>query len=183
MHSLCLGQSRRAFARRIAQKEQMRKTQCVIFSSSVSVMRYLMLVGTVGSVIIGILGVAAHAADPAGVAADTHGAAVTKPQNTVGPPNTTGALHNGTARQIRANGPPIVLEIRKGTLIHLAAPAATVFIDDPDIADVQVKSPTLIYVSAKAPGETVLYAVDDSDHVLLNSPVRVEANVSAPAFR
>lgn len=145
-------------------------------------MRYWTLVATVGSVIIGILGAAANAADPVGVAGETQGGILSKPQNTMGPQNTTGALHEGAARQIRANGPPIVLEIRKGTLIHLAAPAATVFIADPDIADVQVKSPTLIYVSAKAPGETVLYAVDDSDHVLLNSPVRVEPNVSALRF-
>ena len=42
----------------------------------------------------------------------------------------------------------------------------------------QVKSPSLIYVNAKAPGETVLYAVDAGDSVLLNSPVRVEHDVS-----
>src|SRR5437764_11722456 len=49
---------------------------------------------------------------------------------------------------------------------------------NPDIADVQVKSPSLIYISAKAPGETVIYAVDATDTVLLNSPVRVEHDVS-----
>jgi Flp pilus assembly secretin CpaC len=142
-------------------------------------MRYLTVVAMVGLVIIGILSVAANAADPVGSAGETLGAAVVKPQNTMGPENTAGALHDGAARQIRANGPPIVLEIRKGILIGLAAPAATIFIADPDIADVQVKSPTLIYVSAKAPGETVLYAVDDSDHMLLNSPVCVALYVSA----
>jgi pilus assembly protein CpaC len=63
-------------------------------------------------------------------------------------------------------------------LLRLTAPAATVFIANPDIADVQVKSPSLIYLSAKAPGETVIYAVDASDNVLLNSPVRVEHDIS-----
>jgi pilus assembly protein CpaC len=53
-----------------------------------------------------------------------------------------------------------------------------VFIANPDIADVQVKSPSLIYLSAKSPGETVIYAVDASDSVLLNSPVRVEHDMS-----
>jgi pilus assembly protein CpaC len=77
-----------------------------------------------------------------------------------------------------ANGAPIVLEVNKGTLIRLSAPAATVFIANPDIADVQVKSPSLIYLSAKSPGETVIYAVDASDSVLVNSPVRVEHDVS-----
>jgi len=84
----------------------------------------------------------------------------------------------GGASQIRASGAPIVLEVNKGTLIRLTASAATVFIANPDIADVQVKSPSLIYLSAKAPGETVIYAVDASDSVLLNSPVRVEHDMS-----
>ena len=51
-----------------------------------------------------------------------------------------------------AKGPPILLEAGKGTLIRLPRPAATVFIANPDVADVQVKSPSLIYVNAKAPG-------------------------------
>lgn len=80
--------------------------------------------------------------------------------------------------QIPATGAPIVLESGKGTLIRLSAPAATVFVANPNIADVQVKSPELIYVSAKAPGETVVYAVDASSNVLLHSPVRVDHDLS-----
>ncbi len=87
-------------------------------------------------------------------------------------------LRGGGASQIAAGGAPIVLEVNKGTLIRLSAPAATVFIANPDIADVQVKSPSLIYISAKSPGETVIYAVDAGDSVLLNSPVRVEHDLS-----
>jgi pilus assembly protein CpaC len=82
------------------------------------------------------------------------------------------------ARQVRPNGPPIVLEAGKGTLIRLNRAAGTVFIANPDVADVQIKSPSLIYVSAKTPGETVLYAVDAEDQVLLNAPVRVEHDLS-----
>ena len=73
---------------------------------------------------------------------------------------------------------PIVLEAGKGTLIRLPRPASTVFIANPDVADVQVKSPSLIYLTAKAPGETALYAVDAEDRVLLNAPVRVEHDLS-----
>jgi pilus assembly protein CpaC len=80
--------------------------------------------------------------------------------------------------QVPAKGPPILLEAEKGTLIRLPRPAATVFIANPDVADVQVKSPSMIYVNAKTPGETVLYAVDADDNVLLNAPIRVEHDVS-----
>jgi pilus assembly protein CpaC len=85
--------------------------------------------------------------------------------------------HDGT-RQIPASGRPIVLEIGKGTLLRLHAAASTVFVADPTVADVQVKSPTLIYLTAKAPGETVIYAVDAQNNVLLNSPVRVTHDLS-----
>src|SRR6516162_6078990 len=96
----------------------------------------------------------------------------------IAPQSAPRASRGGGASQIRASGAPIVLEVNKGTLIRLTASAATVFIANPDIADVQVKSPSLIYLSAKAPGETVIYAVDSSDSVLLNSPVRVEHDIS-----
>jgi pilus assembly protein CpaC len=82
------------------------------------------------------------------------------------------------AVQIPATGRRIVLEAGKGTLIRLARPANTVFIADPDIADVQVKSPELVYITAKSPGTTVIYAVDADNTVLLNAPVRVEFAVS-----
>ena len=92
------------------------------------------------------------------------------------PPSPAVAPRGGA--QIPANGGRITLEVNKGTLVRLTGPAATVFVANPDIADVQVKSPTLIYISAKAPGETVIYAVDASDSVLLNAPILVEHDVS-----
>jgi pilus assembly protein CpaC len=86
--------------------------------------------------------------------------------------------HAGEAIQIPPTGRPIVLEVGKGTLIRLPRPASTVFVASPDIADVQVKSPELVYITAKAPGETVIYAVDANDAVMLNAPVRVELDLS-----
>jgi len=119
-------------------------------------MRFLPLFGLAGSILI--LGFAAtpQAADPLAPA----------------------AAPRGGAAQIPANGGRITLEVNKGTLVRLAGPAATVFVANPDIADVQVKSPTLVYISAKAPGETVIYAVDATDSVLLNAPILVEHDIS-----
>src|SRR5215472_11773874 len=119
-------------------------------------MRFLPLFGLVGSTILLAFTATPQAADPS-------------------PP---AAAPRGGGAQIPASGGRITLEVNKGTLIRLAGPAATVFVANPDIADVQVKSPTLVYISAKAPGETVIYAVDASDSVLLNSPVLVEHDVS-----
>ncbi|HJU16432.1 MAG TPA: type II and III secretion system protein family protein [Stellaceae bacterium] len=82
------------------------------------------------------------------------------------------------AAQIRADGRPILLETGKGTLLRLKGSASTVFVANPAVADVQVKSPKLIYITAKAPGETVIYAVDAHDKVLLNAPVRVTPDLT-----
>jgi len=43
---------------------------------------------------------------------------------------------------------------------------------------VTIKTPSLVYLSAKAPGETALYAVDPEDKVLLNTVVRVEYDLT-----
>jgi pilus assembly protein CpaC len=135
-------------------------------------MRFLPILALAGTMAALILTAYCEAAEPSASASDAHGAIAAPPQNTAR------ALRAGGASQIGANGAPIVLEVNKGTLIRLSAPAATVFIANPDIADVQVKSPSLIYITAKSPGETVIYAVDASDTVLLNSPVRVEHDLS-----
>jgi len=135
-------------------------------------MRSPPLVGLAGSIIFAAFASTPTAAQTASPQTDARGAVAAAPQNAPRP------LRGGGASQVSANGAPIVLEVNKGTLIRLSAPAATVFIANPDIADVQVKSPSLIYLSAKSPGETVIYAVDASDSVLLNSPVRVEHDLS-----
>jgi pilus assembly protein CpaC len=118
-------------------------------------MRFLLLFGLAGSILILAFAATPQAADPLAPAAAPRGGA-----------------------QIPANGGRITLEVNKGTLVRLTGPAATVFVANPEIADVQVKSPTLVYISAKAPGETVIYAVDATDSVLLNATILVEHDIS-----
>lgn len=124
-----------------------------------------------------ILASAGNSAQLVSTPAEPLAAAGPGPVSPAPPVGDTG-LPQSAATQIPPNGRPIVLEAGKGTLIRLPRPASTVFIANPDIADVQVKSPLLIYLNAKAPGETVLYAVDAEDRVLLNAPVRVEHDLS-----
>ena len=119
-------------------------------------MRFLLLFGLAGSILILAFAATPQAADPLAPA----------------------AAPRGGGAQIPANGGRITLEVNKGTLVRLAGPAATVFVANPEIADVQVKSPTLVYISAKSPGETVIYAVDASDSVLLNAPILVQHDIS-----
>lgn len=72
----------------------------------------------------------------------------------------------------------IDIEINKGSLVRLRQPAASVFIANPDIADLQVRSPALVYVFGKKPGQTTLYAVDDQEQMLLNTTISVTHNLT-----
>lgn len=87
-------------------------------------------------------------------------------------------LHAIAAEFIGVSEKPIELETSKGALLRLQRPAATVFVANPAIADVQVKTPRLIYVTAKLPGETTLYAVDGQERVLLSRKLTVSHNLT-----
>ena len=71
------------------------------------------------------------------------------------------------------------IEVRKGQVIRLPSPAATVFVADPEIADVQAQSPSIVYLFGRRAGSTSLYAVDENDQVLLRTMVVVEHNLTA----
>jgi pilus assembly protein CpaC len=79
---------------------------------------------------------------------------------------------------IKPSGAPIDIEVNKGVLISLERNADTVFVANPAIADVQVKSPRIIYLYGKDPGETSVYAVDSEQQVMLSRPVVVKRDVS-----
>ena len=74
---------------------------------------------------------------------------------------------------VAAAGAPLMVDVGKGQLVTLDRPATTVFVADPEVADVQVKSPSLINLFGKKGGETTLFAVGENDQVLANLNVRV----------
>ena len=71
----------------------------------------------------------------------------------------------------------VQIEVGKGRVIKLPRPAATVFVADPEIADVQAQSPSIIYLFGKRAGSTSLFAVDENDEMLLRSEVSVSHNM------
>lgn len=66
----------------------------------------------------------------------------------------------------------------KGMTLRLPKSAKNVFIANPAIADVNPVSNQLVYIFGKTDGETTFYAVDNSDHVIYSSTIRVINNVS-----
>lgn len=88
------------------------------------------------------------------------------------------SAHGTPKNLVPAASTSIDLSVGQGRLVRLAKPATSVFIADPAIADVQVKSPMLIYLFGKASGATTIYAVTGNDQVLLNDKVVVHYDVT-----
>lgn len=70
------------------------------------------------------------------------------------------------------------IEASKGKLLRLPSPASAVIAADPAVADVQVLSPSLVYVSGKSVGETMILAVDSHDNEVMQATVTVIHNIS-----
>jgi pilus assembly protein CpaC len=88
-------------------------------------------------------------------------------------------------RSVAADEPGIVaasstlsLEIRQGRLVRLERPAASVFVADPETADVQAHSATLVYVFGRKAGTTTIFAVDEAENLLFSSAVQVNHPLS-----
>jgi len=68
----------------------------------------------------------------------------------------------------------LFLEAGGGRMVGLSRPASAVYVANPEIADIELKSPRLVYVFAKRTGETAIYAVDRSEETILDRRVVVE---------
>jgi len=85
------------------------------------------------------------------------------------------ALPAGAARPSQT----MDLSINEGKLVRLSAPMSDLFIANDSIADVQVRSPTQLYVFGKTRGNTTVYATDKSGRVIYASNVNVAYNLGS----
>jgi len=79
---------------------------------------------------------------------------------------------------ITTAGSTTVLEVRQGQMVRLERPAASVFVADPEIADVQAHSATLVYVFGRRAGKTTIFAVDQDENLLFSSAIEVRHPLS-----
>lgn len=66
-----------------------------------------------------------------------------------------------------------------GTLVRLSEPMSDIFVANDAVADVQVRSPTQLYVFGKGSGETTVYATAKNGRVVYAANVRVGNNISS----
>ena len=80
------------------------------------------------------------------------------------------------AQTVSRGGALMQMATGRGQLVTLTAPMSDVFVADDKIADVQVRSPTQLYIFGKAPGETTISATTKAGRVVYFSTVRVGNN-------
>jgi len=76
-------------------------------------------------------------------------------------------------RAVPTNGDPISIELNEGQLLRLDRSMASVFIANPEIADVTAKSERLLYLFGRRVGTTTLFALDANDNIIANVTVTV----------
>lgn len=74
---------------------------------------------------------------------------------------------------ITPNG-DLPLAIGHGELINLSEPISDVFTSNPQVADINVRSTSQIYVFGKTRGESSVYATNSAGRIIYSSNVRVE---------
>ncbi len=96
-------------------------------------------------------------------------------------PGTARAAEGMTSSGAVAEAPARVINmsVGSGQLIRLPRAMTGMFVADDKIADVQVKGPSALYLFAKMPGTTSVYATDKSGTVIWSTDVRVGNNLTA----
>jgi pilus assembly protein CpaC len=94
------------------------------------------------------------------------------------PAMATQLTNSNDADIVRPGSETLAIQLNKGTLLRLKRPAKQVFVANPEIADVSVKSETIIYVFGKDQGETTIYALDENDQTIFSSDIFVVQNLA-----
>jgi len=83
------------------------------------------------------------------------------------------------AQSVNRPSQDIVLSIGRGELINVPGSMADIFISNEEVADVQVKSRSQLYVFAKAGGETTVYASNAAGTIVWSANIRVGSNLDS----
>ncbi len=92
---------------------------------------------------------------------------------------TVGATAPAASSGIQKPVGDLLLSEGRGQLVNLPSPMSDVFVSNEAVADVQVRSPTQLYVFAKAKGEATVFATTKGGNVVYSTNVRVGANANS----
>ena len=72
---------------------------------------------------------------------------------------------------------PLAVEVSSGQIVRFERSAGSIFVADPEVADVEVMSPSMVYVFGVQPGRTNLLAIDENDQIIANLQLSVHLPV------
>ena len=75
------------------------------------------------------------------------------------------------------------VEINKTKIMHLPAPAGAIIVGNPEIADISVHSPTLLFILGRGYGVTNVIILDDLGNTILETDIQVGGNQSGSGKR
>ena len=75
------------------------------------------------------------------------------------------------------------VELNKTEVVRLPAPASTVIVGNPSIADISIHSPDTIFVIGRSYGETNLTILDHAGQTILDADIQVNNNVPRNGLR
>ncbi len=78
-------------------------------------------------------------------------------------------IHQVSAQKLKTTE----IAVSEGITIQLPQPAQTIFIADPNIADIQAPSNTTIFMFGKRPGKTTLFALDENGNKIISHNIIV----------
>ena len=73
----------------------------------------------------------------------------------------------------------IIVGVGTGRMVRINGTMSDLFVADQNIADVQVRSASQLYIFGKGPGETTIYATNKAGKVVYSANVHVGANVDS----
>lgn len=118
-----------------------------------------------------------------GMATDAAAAPADEAATRVAPEGSSKSVAEAPTGSTRVEVPSrmVLLSSGSGQMVRLPRPITSMFIADDKIADVQVKSPTQLYLFGKTAGQTSVFATDKAGAVVWSSEVRVGNNIAGVA--
>lgn len=79
----------------------------------------------------------------------------------------------GATPNVAAEGAPISVKVNMARILRISAPAATVIIGNPGVADVTIQDPQTLVLTGKSYGQTNMIVLDDMGNPIADTLVEV----------
>jgi len=84
-----------------------------------------------------------------------------------------GVVFGGLAPVVAADSAPVSVKVNMARILRIDAPAATVIIGNPGVADVTIQDPQTLVLTGKSYGQTNLIILDSSGNPIADTMIEV----------